>query len=68
LITSTINLKPSNIRKKDSYVYKEFAHNMWQLSSGRLHCKAVSIPFNKVITVLEDKEDVINKFIEDYNI
>ena len=68
MISSTLNIEPSAIRKKDSFIYQEFAHNMWKFSSGKMHCKAVSIPFIKVVNLLKEKEEAIIKLMENYGV
>lgn len=68
IISSSLNIEPSKIRKKDSFEHQEFAHNMWELSSGKVHCKAISIPFSKVLALLIGKEEVIKKIMKENNI
>ena len=68
VITNTLNIVPSKIRKKGSYKIQKFAHATWELSSGRQNCKVVSWQFNKVMSMLLDKEDIISTIMNDYNL
>lgn len=67
-ISEALNVKPSNTRRKESFKLQEFAHTMWELSSGKDSCKAVYIQFNKLLAVLNGKEDRINELMKNYKI
>lgn len=68
VITNRLKIVPSKIRKKESFKIKEFAHTLWELSSGRENCKVVSWQFDKVLSMLLGKEDIINDIMNDYNL
>lgn len=68
MITDKLKIIPSKIRKKESFKISEFAHTLWELSSGRENCKVVSWQFDKVLSMLLDKENIINNIMEEYNL
>lgn len=67
-ITNRLNILPSKIRKKDSFKLMEFAQTLWELSSGSENCKVVSWQFDKVLSQLFEKEDIIYSIMKDYNL
>jgi hypothetical protein len=67
-ISDAISINPSRIRRKEDFKLQEFAHTMWEISSGKEKSKAVDNQFKKLLSVLIGKEDIIKELMINYNI
>ncbi len=67
-ISDTLSINPSKTRRKESFKLQEFAHTMWEFSSGKENSKAIVNQFNKLLIVLKDKEDRIKELMKNNNI
>jgi hypothetical protein len=67
-ITEKLNIIPTKVRRKDSYKIKEFARASWELSTGLVDSRAVSIQFDTIKQLLSGKEELINVISQEYNL
>ena len=67
-ITKKIGIIPTKARKKEDFPISEFAHTEWVLDTKKESCKAVSVPFKKLINMLNGKEIAIRQICNDYNV
>ena len=69
-ITQALGIIPTKIRKKNEYPFKSqeagMALDLWQLSTGKEECKAVSLQVDMLQKVLSQKVQIINKLCEEY--
>lgn len=67
-ISETLYINPSRTRRKEDFKLQEFAHTMWELSTGKEISKAIVNQFNKLLSVLNGKEEIIKELMLNYNI
>lgn len=58
-VSSRLNIKPTETKKRSEFPIKEWAHTYWALSTQKEHSRAISIQFKKIIDILSTKVDVI---------
>lgn len=67
-ISETLNINPSKTRRKEDFKLQEFAHTMWEFSTGKELSKAIVNQFKKLLSVLNGKEELIKELMLNYNI
>lgn len=68
IITDTLGIVPSRVRKKDSFRIKEFACTSWELTTGKEKSRAIEYQFIKILDQLKGKEAKIKELMGKYNI
>lgn len=71
-ITQTLGISPTKMRKKNEYPLKTqeagMALDLWQLSTGKEECRAVSLQLDKLQDMLLPKVEIINKLSKEYTL
>jgi len=66
-VTHRLRITPTKTRTKDSFSPQVSAYTVWALEIKEGNCIAVSIVFEKLLTILQDKEEIINRICSDYS-
>lgn len=60
-ITSSLNLEPTEIIRKEDFKIPFYAKDTWSVSTGYKQEKAISTPFEDIVSILKDKVNIINQ-------
>jgi len=67
-VTSRMGMTPDGTRTRDDWPTEYFVKTIWSLEIKEENCIAVSLLFDKLIDILEEKSGVIRNICNDYNI
>lgn len=68
MITEALNINPSKTRRKEEFKFQEFAHTIWELSTGKETSRAIDYQFKKLLSIINGKEEIIKELMIKNNI
>ena len=67
-VTKKMNIIPTETRSKEDCPIEELVHTVWVLETKKESCRAVSVQFEKIMNLLDNKEEIIKEICKDYKI
>jgi len=68
IVSSLLQIKPTETRQKEDFPIKEFAKVEWSISTNYQESKAISCQFERLLAQLSSKHEIINKIKSTYNL